>query len=657
MTNPLSSLFSIKASTPEAFDTLVSKIEAIAQRNPAYYRRRLRLLAVLGYAYIIAVFILLFIALWLLRSSLIAIQGEAMLGELNIVFILAIAGFLSLFFIPFKAPTGIPLTREQVPQLFQVLDDLSTALKAPKLDTVILDAELNAAIMQRPKFGLIGWHTNYLLLGLPLMQALSPEQFKAVLAHELAHLCGDDGRVAAWIYRIRRTWFELAEQFEQNRRGGLFFRRFFSWYGPFFKAYSFVHARSQEYEADRRAAELVGAQHKAEALIWLGLNSSLLSQKFLPRFKQRSQNLSQPPDDYVSDMLATLSAEIDAAECDRWLSLRLANQSDNASTHPCLSDRLNALGYKVSTPLPPRLQRATVLLSERLAPLTQQLDQLWQKEQQKSWQMLKERYDYRLKRFEYLKNKPEKNKQETSLTLEERIKRASMCYALEDKTSVLRTFESLLQVAPDHPTINYWVGYLRIEQGKASGVDRLKQVVDSDPALAAAAYRQLYAFAKQQQQIELAETYRQQGQAQEKMWTLALEERQRRNSQIQFEPHNLPDDEVRQLVEHFASYTEVKAVYAARQVMPRFPQHDYTVIAVARRFYKGMGQGYKTDHQLVQIFEDAIALSQDHSIHIITQTDQWPQLRKLKGALLYSYSPDADPDGYTSSATNTGFSS
>jgi len=628
-----STLFT-SASTPESFDALVKKIEAIAQKNPTYYRRRLRLLASLGYGYIILVFALILLALLLLRQLLLVTQGSAIASQLNLIMLLIGAGFLSLFFVPVKKPAGVSLTRAQVPQLFTLLDELSTALKAPKLDTVIVNAELNAAVMQRPKFGIIGWHTNYLLLGLPLMQILSPQQFQAVLAHELAHLCGGDGRVAAWIYRIRKTWFELAERFEQTRQGGVFFRKFFSWYGPFFKAYSFVHARSQEYEADRRAAELVGAEHKAEALIWLNINASKLIKQLLPQFEQQSASLDEPPDNYVSKLMAALKEEIAPADSGKWLSVHLSRQSNNESTHPCLSDRLNALGYTVPRQLSPSTDRATELLGDQLDGLLQQLDRLWKKEHLQVWHLLKDRYRNRQKRLRTLDSK-------SLLTVEERLTQATLHYAIGNKSKVYPMVAQLLAEVPDHAAANYWMGALLTETEDTTkgenGVEHLKQAM-VDPSLVTTVCRLLYSFYYRNQQFEQAERYKQQMRSHKQEWTLALKERAQPDATTQFRPHNLPTAEVQQLTDFFASYAEIKAVYVARQKMERFENHDYYVFAIARRYYRGMSEGYRPDGQLLQVLEDAIALSQDHSLHIINPSQQWSQLQHTENSLLYQYS-------------------
>ena len=165
------------------------------------------------------------------------------------------------------APVGIPLRKEQAPALFETALRLSRDVRAPQVHEVILDGSFNASVVQIPRLGVLGWSRNYLTVGLPLMDALTPEQFEAVLAHELGHLARAHGRFRAWIYRLRTSWTQLAENLrKQGRRSWFIFARFFEWYGPLFGAYTLVLARSQEYSADRHSAEAVGATIAADAL-------------------------------------------------------------------------------------------------------------------------------------------------------------------------------------------------------------------------------------------------------------------------------------------------------------------------------------------------------------------------------------------------------
>jgi Zn-dependent protease with chaperone function len=57
----------------------------------------------------------------------------------------------------------------------------------------------NASVVQIPRLGVFGWSRNYLTVGVPLLDAVTPEQFEAVLAHELGHLARAHGRFRTWI--------------------------------------------------------------------------------------------------------------------------------------------------------------------------------------------------------------------------------------------------------------------------------------------------------------------------------------------------------------------------------------------------------------------------------------------------------------------------
>ena len=61
------------------------------------------------------------------------------------------------------------------------------------------------------------------------------------------------------------TWLQLSQSLGGTLAGRIF-QRFFNWYGPWFNAYSFVLARSNEYEADRASAVVAGAAGAARAL-------------------------------------------------------------------------------------------------------------------------------------------------------------------------------------------------------------------------------------------------------------------------------------------------------------------------------------------------------------------------------------------------------
>src|SRR5207247_1798444 len=158
-----------------------------------------------------------------------------------------------------RRPAGGRVRRSDAAALFALIDRLARELHTPRLHRVLLTEDCNAALAQIPRLGPLGWYRNYLLLGLPELQARSPEELQPLLAHELGHLSRQHGRLGAWIYRIRATWMRLAMMVEvQSQWGRPLFDWFLERWWPYFNAYSFVLAREREYEADRFAASIAG---------------------------------------------------------------------------------------------------------------------------------------------------------------------------------------------------------------------------------------------------------------------------------------------------------------------------------------------------------------------------------------------------------------
>src|SRR6185503_13477577 len=112
-------------------------------------------------------------------------------------------------------PDGKELSEDNAQPLLALISELREALNGPSVHHVLLSDEFNAGIVQIPRFGMFGWLQNYLIVGLPLLQALSPQEFRAVLAHEFGHLSGRHGKFSGWIYRQRESWIQILTRVHQ----------------------------------------------------------------------------------------------------------------------------------------------------------------------------------------------------------------------------------------------------------------------------------------------------------------------------------------------------------------------------------------------------------------------------------------------------------
>ncbi|MEV6844946.1 M48 family metallopeptidase [Actinoplanes sp. NPDC051411] len=84
---------------------------------------------------------------------------------------------------------GYVVERRNAPTLHRMIDRLVTDLGAPRPDLVVFDFDWNAGVT---RVGLR--QTRVLVLGVPLLLALTPQQVVALVGHELGHLRYEDNR-------------------------------------------------------------------------------------------------------------------------------------------------------------------------------------------------------------------------------------------------------------------------------------------------------------------------------------------------------------------------------------------------------------------------------------------------------------------------------
>ncbi len=591
--------------TTEQFDALVRQLEDYSQRQPAKYKLRLGLLAVLGYAYIFLVLAgLIAILAALVLVVIYSHRLNAALIKLGFVLIVLVFIILRSLWVHLPPPKGLKLRRHEVPRLFDLIDELTKALQAPRFHHILLTTEFNAAVVQIPRLGLLGWPQNYLLLGLPLMQALSPPQFRAVLAHELGHLSGNHSRFSNWIYRVRKTWAQIFEQLHQSQQWGaaVLFNRFFDWYTPYFNAYSFVLARTNEYEADRYAAKLATSRHIAEALLNVAIKNQFIEQSFWIKVYQQANAQPDPPQSPFTALAKALVCESEPEKEREWLEQALRVKTDNADTHPCLKERLTALGYSLKQPpaLPPtvKLSAAQQFLGTAVAKLTEKLDMEWRTAVNFQW---RERYTY-AKQIRSSLQSLEQKALSQSLSVEEAWYRAQWTRDLIGDKEAIPLLKTVLDMQADHVSANYLLGQILIEQEDAAGIDYLEKAMAKAPDTVLSGYQLIYIFLQKQGREKEAQQYRQRAEQHYEQLLLAQQERSGVNASDRFQPHGLSAAVEAKFRQQLARYPQIKEAYLVRKVMQYFPEKPYYVLGVSRRrpFFEWEGEDQKLFNCLAQ---------------------------------------------------------
>lgn len=470
----------------QRYKALIERLQAQAREAPQAYRTRVALLAVLGYAVIGAVLLL---AVGLPVGIVIALLATGRgFDPWLLVVLLPQSAFAVMvvraLWLRFSAPSGYRLAPGEAPALEAEIERLRLAAGAPALEAVVIDSDLNAGAASMPRLlGLLGDH-HYLVIGLPLMRLLDAAELSAVIAHEFGHFRGGHGRFSGWIYRVRISWYRMAEAMASG--GGsmsLLFLKFFDWYVPYFNAYSFVLAREDEYEADAVSTRVVGESARVSALIRIAHASQWVERRFWPKMQARMRAQPQPPVQFNA-MLAAALRELPPVDIVRLLACE-ARENDLTDTHPTLPQRVAAVG---ALPVMREQEIAAVaMLGESLSRIERKLDETWRNDIKQAWAAQHEAAEPERTRLDALERRG-------ALDAAETLQYAQLVESLRPDIDPLRFYERAVECAPDNATAQFRVALLRIEAGDAAGVEQLRQAMTLDAGAIRPGFEKLSAY-------------------------------------------------------------------------------------------------------------------------------------------------------------------
>lgn len=338
--------------TRQDFDALVHRIEARYAGRLAALERATASRVLLGRAGALAWLALLFLigaGAFGVGAVLEPPAGLFLIGVGALVLAYAVSQAGVLLLVKIAPPRGRLLRPGEAPELVALLDGLRRELRCRPFYEVRFSMDFNAGVREIPRLGIFGWPRTILELGLPLLTVMAPDELRAVLAHEFAHLSARHGRSGGRLSQLHRMWAELFERMQNPASGSLertvrwVISRFAGWYWPRLQARSLVLSRMQEYQADRVAADLCGEAALISSLWRMECVGPWLGEQFWPDLHQQSTRLPEPPEDVLDRLRDALQAPLGPDEADRWVGRGLGRVTGVDETHPAFLDRARAL--------------------------------------------------------------------------------------------------------------------------------------------------------------------------------------------------------------------------------------------------------------------------------------------------------------------------
>jgi Zn-dependent protease with chaperone function len=586
------------------FERLVREAEAQVAADPRGYKLRVALLALLGY-------LVLFGALGALVALVAGTVWGALASSAFLILLLKkklIIPVLALIWVILRAlwvrlepPLGYPLSHAAFPALHDEVEALRKELRTPPVHGIILTDDFNAGVAQTPRLGVLGWPRNTLIIGLQLMLALSPEQARAVLAHEFGHLSGNHSRFDGWIYRLRLTWYRIMSALDEAHGfSTAALRRFFDWYAPYFNAYSFALARGNEYEADAIAARVTSVQAAAQALVSTHIRSDALHEHYWRPLIKRADTTPEPDARPYTGLARFLQENpLQREELLARIRKAIDRKTGHADTHPALKDRLAAMNAPPVLPSAPQRSAAEAWLGGRLPEVLKDFDQQWLQRNRQPW---KQRYEYvqeaRAKLTEL------ERKQQAELTQEERWNLAAWTEEFVPERDALPLYRAYAEQAPEDRDADFAIGRILLGRNDTAGIAHLERATEKIN-LALPACEVAYDYFVRAGDANRADAWRRRGERFIDVVDSARAERASLSASDTFLPAGLSQEARSRLEEQLALVDGVKRAWIAKKKLAHVQDTPLYVIAIevagwfanTARVIDGLAQTIHTEHQ------------------------------------------------------------
>jgi Zn-dependent protease with chaperone function len=241
---------------------------------------------------------------------------------------------------------------DQAPKLFEMIKNLCVELKTSMPNNIVLELGRNFFVTDAKVIAFDGQYDfRTLCISAPLLHVLSLEEFKAIIAHELAHFTGDDIVYSRRFYPVYRgttvALNDMASVGSSGSENSVWMRLALiipMWIlGSYLKLFAEIErgiSRVRELRADSIGAKVSSTSTMASALVKVYTYGELwdqMSEKWIVEALNEGKVFSNISNSFVQAFTPEESLLKEIAQDS---SSRLTHPTD---THPSLNDRLAAL--------------------------------------------------------------------------------------------------------------------------------------------------------------------------------------------------------------------------------------------------------------------------------------------------------------------------
>jgi len=470
-----------------------TRLQGFAHHWPRLYLALVVCVACLGFVYL-AAFPALTVLLLLDLPGLLTTAGSPAEWALAAGEALAAAAAVLVSYqlarIRFPLPGRHPVEAAEAPALFQLIEELRRVYGSPAIHRVCLKSDFVLELVRTPTSGFPLRYTNTLLIGLPVLLSLSPQQFKTALARKIGQLSLTQNPLTGRIYHLRQVWKQYRKiALADSAAAYWVLDAFFSWYSPLFSYLSFYAARRDELEGDSYSLDICSDVDVLESMFAMETWKRFVQERFWPAVYSSDKCPRAP----FADMETAIRRGMRKSDAERWLSAACAEHPGDTDTLPPLRERMEAIGHaQYWLPAASGQSAASAYLGPSAPRFVESLNREWLRKSLPFWKQSPKNAD------------PDRTDQRLSV-LREHIRRASLSdrealeYALIaerqlDPQSAAALHKELLAINRNNPQLNFVVGRFLLARWDPAGVTALRTAMELDKSCVLPARRVIEDF-------------------------------------------------------------------------------------------------------------------------------------------------------------------
>ncbi len=356
---------------------------SFAEAFPRLYLGIVTLVAITGYAYVLMYPLLVLTGILSIQAALTSADGidfGALAAWFVIVIVSVLVSYRALRFKPVY-PTGLTLAEDKAPVLFSLVEQLRSHYKRPAIDRIVITGDYELDIIRTPRLALPVRLSNTLVIGLPVMQCLSPRQFECLLAGRIGQFSMRYNSLANWLYQHRAIWQQYRAIYRTQKGIGIEpLKWFFALYSPVYNAISTRAARQDRLNADTYAMQLYNDEEVREMITADSIALWYMDQQYWPAVHKVAAASPKSLPAPHAKMPAAASASMNGDRLQALLARVVNHAPASRDIAPSLSSRIENIGHdKARMGQPAAKTAAAVYMGSSAASVITLIDKLWQK--------------------------------------------------------------------------------------------------------------------------------------------------------------------------------------------------------------------------------------------------------------------------------------